>query len=207
MQAKAAKQIASGAASPIATAAAKPATVNLDDNSFVLDIAKAPLPKGKSPCAACGKAVDENAVLCVHCGYNKKTGDKLSVRVLKPQELKGSKAKDGKPYTGASDKGPMVTGLVLIGIFVGLGIAAMNDKDMFVTYWLALRIIGLIVKIGLIKEALDESLVAALLCFFIPFYDLYFVFFKGDNGYLRWAVPSVYLGAIMYVVAAVSQAG
>ncbi len=84
-QAKAAKAQAEAAPVAVKAGPKSGAEVQAGDNSFLLDLAKPEIPKGKVMCPSCGKAMSEEAVICVSCGFNKTKNEKLHVQVLKPK--------------------------------------------------------------------------------------------------------------------------
>lgn len=93
-RAKAARDVQTGKTKPAPTAPADLGTVNLadhSDNSFLLamdDKAADKADKSKKPCPSCLKRIPIEAVVCINCGFNSKTGEQMHVRVLKPKNTK-----------------------------------------------------------------------------------------------------------------------
>lgn len=62
------------------------------DNSFLLDLGKPALKEGQQPCPNCAKPMAQEAKICVNCGMNLQTGQRMHVQVMKaPADKKAKK--------------------------------------------------------------------------------------------------------------------
>lgn len=61
------------------------------DNAFLLDLGKPAIKEGHHACPNCGKPISDEAKICINCGMNQQTGQRLHVNVLKPKDDKKSK--------------------------------------------------------------------------------------------------------------------
>ncbi len=204
-QAKAAKAQADAAPS-VRESGAVAAVPLASDNTFLLDMAKPAIPKGKVMCPSCGKAMGEEAVICVSCGFNKSKNEKLHVQVLKP---KIEKAPKSARHTSIEDRQPMITGIVTLLITLGCGALAWGDSSgggAFVAL-LALRLIVGGIGVWIRWNAFEEGLLPFLMCVFVPFYDIYFVYFKSGNTTMKWLYPVMWVGVVMFAAVRLHAAG
>jgi len=87
-----------------------------EDNEFLLDMGGSAIAvKGSTPCPECSRALTEGTVICTGCGYNLRTGKRLSVKVTKVKAAKGEGAGEG---LGELDGYSL--GLLAIVLLVGL---------------------------------------------------------------------------------------
>jgi hypothetical protein len=205
-QAKAAKAQAEAAPVAVKAGPKSAAEVQAGDNSFLLDLAKPEIPKGKVMCPSCGKAMSEEAVICVSCGFNKTKNEKLHVQVLKPKIEKATKM---QRQATIEDRQPMITGIVTLLITLGCGALAWGDSSgggAFVAL-LVLRLIVGGVGVWIRWSAFEEGLLPFLMCLFVPFYDMYFVYFKSGNSTMKWLYPVMWVGVVMFGAVRLHAAG
>ncbi len=123
-RAKAAKQVQT--APPVRAVAApapvaKAPEVNLNDNSFLLDMGKSAASGKAQSCPECGRAITEGTVICIGCGYNLKSGKRLSVKVERAKKVREKSAAE---EIGSSTLfcllGAAIGGAVGAGIWAGV---------------------------------------------------------------------------------------
>jgi hypothetical protein len=90
---------------PAAGAPAEAAAIPADgDNSFLLAMGskESTGTAGTKACPECGRAMPQNAVICVGCGFNTSTGKRLSVKVIKAKKEKGAPGAASKAVDASS---------------------------------------------------------------------------------------------------------
>lgn len=140
----ASKPKAAGAAGAAAGASA---AGDQGDNAFLLDIIEAPkVREGQKPCPACGKGINEGAVLCTSCGFNLKTGERALVNVLKPVEIK-DKSERNKGGGGFSlNIHPAILGLMPLFGIGGMLFASFETENQVL---LGISVIGVFVFLAI----------------------------------------------------------
>jgi hypothetical protein len=132
-----------------------------------------------SSCPSCGAALSRGAVLCVQCGYN------LSTR----QRMVASKAvAPGKPSSNQWETAWYQTAYPYIGaLVVVLGLLYMwgrtNERAMVAFAGIG-GVYCLIVHIIVVIAAFKDGTGTGMLALCVPFYALYYVF-KEDNPTLK----------------------
>lgn len=95
VKAKAAQQQARSP-SPAPAAPGSPAPAPADEpvtsNAFLLDLGKPSLKDGQHACPNCARPVMNDAKICVNCGMNQQTGQRLHIQVHKPETKTKPKA-------------------------------------------------------------------------------------------------------------------
>lgn len=202
-KAKAAKFAMNAKSAP---AAAAKATAPADDNSFLLGIgSKTGIAEvGTKPCPECGRALTADSIICTGCGFNTQSGRRTRVRVLKPE-----KADDGKPKMAAEPihKNPMVAGTAVALLFIGGSIGMFYEPDVVLPLVLAISLLGFVLWVKVLLLAIQDlgGLFGFLFCL-IPFYTVYFTFFKQPSQMLKWITVGFLVGGLSFGVAAGIQA-
>lgn len=197
----AAKPKAAGAAGAAAGAAA---AGDQGDNAFLLDIVEAPkVREGQKPCPACGKGINEGAVLCTSCGFNLKTGERALVNVLKPVEIrdKSERNRSGGGGGGIPEWLIGAAALVIIGGLLGYSFAN-EDANMLGIAQALQFLYGLVTLTIVIVLAFRDSMMSGILmictcCLFA----LYWVFFKCEVMVVKWMYgAAVIIGIIATIM-------
>lgn len=192
----AAKPKAAGAAGATAGASA---AGDQGDNAFLLDIIEAPkVREGQKPCPACGKGINEGAVLCTSCGFNLKTGERALVNVLKPVEIRDKSERNRSGGGGIPEWLIGVAALVILGGLYGVGVATQNPNMINaaagIHFLYAITTIVLVLVYAF-KDSITTGLLIPLTCFL---YALIWVPTKCPNDTVKY----MYLCAIVLGIAA-----
>jgi len=85
------------APAPTLAEKAAAAKVDLNDNSFLLDMggaSKTAETPGTKVCPECGRGMTSSAVICIGCGFNTQSGKRLTLKVEKAKKRKEGAAAD-----------------------------------------------------------------------------------------------------------------
>ncbi len=126
---------------------------------------------GGNTCPTCGRPCANDAVLCVTCGYNFKSGHQVRLQLEKPAAVKGQKA------SGISRPVKIIAGIV-IALIAGIGGYALLSSGIISS----LNVVGVVIGIVLIltgrlwflKVACEEGTLWGLGCFFVDIVALIF---------------------------------
>ncbi len=144
---------------------------------------------GTAPCPGCAAPLPANAVLCIHCGYNRKLGRRMETvknlaaaplpggHSVSVDELLGKAAQsidDDKEEERKKTREGMPWWVYLIGMFVVIGfmitMMVLPQKTALLVggsmMWGLTGVIYLYAKIRLIVMAFDESVGQGILCLF-----------------------------------------
>jgi hypothetical protein len=191
-------------APPPAPAAPSAATadlpVNLNDNSFLLDMGgKSAEKPGLKTCPECGRGMSANAVMCIGCGYNSQTGKRVSLKIEKAKKVKEPRSGGGGGGTMIDlSSGPVVMLLVLAGFGVA-GALCLVDPSIGL---IASVVVSAVVGLWMLIECFKVSLLAGLLSLFVPIAGLIVVLFFAEDTRVRWALLGSFLGNVLIGVLA-----
>src|SRR3954468_23714950 len=138
---------------PPGTASEAPGTVAIPtegDNSFLLGLGSKESTgiQGTKACPECGRAMTNNAVICIGCGFNISTGKRLPVRVVKSKEkVVKERSSSSGAMSGFFSNGPLL-GLIIFLIHAGSGAALFIEPSMGLAMLGVSGIVGLAVWIG-----------------------------------------------------------
>lgn len=127
-----------------AVTAADPA-INLNDNSFLLDIggSKSTSVTGASKvCPECGRGMSASAVVCIGCGFNSQTGKRLALKVEKAKKTKVESGGGDAAELGSYAMLCIIGGLVGGAVGTGIWTAVAHFAQLEVSY-VALAVGGL----------------------------------------------------------------
>lgn len=91
LKAKAAQQQAKAPPKAPAASSPKAADEPVANNAFLLDLGKPAIKAGQHACPNCAKPVMDDAKICVNCGMNQQTGQRLHIQVQRPDSKPKSK--------------------------------------------------------------------------------------------------------------------
>jgi len=163
---------------------------------------------GGSVCPTCYSSLPPNAVLCVKCGYNLKT--KQQIKTVRGAGMGGAKLGGGDGHgdvaslileraaqsiqeDAVAEKAKVSEGLpwwsYLVMLSMAIGFLVLMSfvpvKTAMVTMGFVVGSIGVLISlysvIMILKVAFTDDLVTGLLCLFVPFYILIFVFSRWDT--------------------------
>jgi hypothetical protein len=147
-------------------------------------------------CPSCGNAMPADAVICLHCGYNKQLGRRMGdaqidVGAAPPTE-KTKARRDPRPPTAArstvSPEGKeWLLGVIPIAVFVTLFFFARGSPAMALAFFGSQFLFALVVHILVLVSAFRSGTLQGFLCLCLPFYALYWVFVESENPALKWA--------------------
>ena len=171
-------------------------------------------------CPSCSAVLPDGAVLCVQCGYNAKTGRRMStIRVSETgeeeplegvipttgnmlldkasRELRKEEVESAKQWTGMPWWALLIMLIAMIVFTVTMmvippAIAMMISMIMFLSLFVIAQIA---MKIWLIMIAFSESATCGLLYLFLPFYSVYFWFTRWD----QCAAPVIILWLLSFL--------
>lgn len=196
-KAKAAKFAMNAKNAPAAAAKAK-ATAPADDNSFLLGIgSKTGIAEvGTKPCPECGRALTADAVICTGCGFNTDSGKRTRVKILKPEKAEA----DGMPKPAVPlHQNPPAVGIAIALLLVGGAIGSIYEPDVTLPLAIGINIFGFLLWIKVVKLVMEDKggLIGLLFCF-IPFYTVYFTYFKQSGEMLKWLTGAMLIGSITF---------
>ena len=143
-------------------------------------VADPPSDSAASVCPSCSAALPRGAILCINCGYNLKTGQRMVAgRPAAPGKPSGDQwetpwYKTAYPYVGLL--------IVALGLFYLLG---RGNPAMMLAFVGTAVLYSLTVHIIVIVAAFRESAGTGFLTLCIPIYAIYFVFKVSDNDTLK----------------------
>lgn len=130
----------------------------------LLDEAAAePLPPTR--CPSCGQMLPAGTVVCVNCGYNLRTGQRMKTVIERPQENKAAEGlKAAAGFAGSFLKGVVVCSLfTLVGTAVWIGIAIGIHLEIGWVAWGIGILAGLGMRFGYGKEDDVAGITAAFI--------------------------------------------
>lgn len=155
-------------------------------------------------CPSCDSELPPNAVLCVNCGYNLQTGQKLETMTATGErvgmsetekmlhraatELEKEPVKHDEGYGSMS--GAWVTlGIMVVGLGIGLGLLFAAFKwidagggERAAAVMLALGwIMNLVGNLWVLTIAFKESVLQGVLCLVVPFYIILYMIINFDE--------------------------
>jgi len=133
-----------------------------------------------SVCPSCSAALPRGAILCINCGYNLKTGQRM---------VAGRPAAPGKPSSDQWETPWYKTAYPYVGLLVvALGLFYLlgrGNPAMMLAFVGTAVLYSLTIHIIVIVAAFRESAGTGFLTLCIPFYAIYFVFKVSDNDTLK----------------------
>jgi hypothetical protein len=154
----------------------------VDDGPNIFDqLITAPPVQGGRLCPGCNQPLPNDAVICMQCGYNLQTGQRLAVEQVtakKPGALSGSDA------TGLLTN-PVAISLALLAGFGVFAALSWGDPNLTVGYIIANALFSLAVGILVLIAAFRESIGQGFLTLCVPCYALYFVYGVCDSKWIR----------------------
>lgn len=199
------------------------------DNSFLLDLAAHKLKPGEQPCPSCGRGMSPDARLCVHCGFNTQTGQRMFVNVLQPKAVEEKKERMVASNLSGLFGWLPVTGLAAL-VIGGLFLGGMQIEELkiafygvYTLYFLAVYVI--VVIAGYRSDSTEGNLLAwpgvgiiisVVLAFYgywslwaligIPIgiiYQLYWVNARCDSMHVRglwWVMAAGMAGCVLFAL-------
>lgn len=199
-KARATKGAQDHAAKPRPEAAAKPAPLADEDNSFLLGIGSSSIAaEGTAPCPECGRALTKNTIVCVGCGFNTQTGKRMQVKVTKERAPKGESG--GTSASGGSIAGnPHIIGIVTLLAFAGMAVGVVMSPDFAPIYSIATSVFTFCVWIWVVVSAWQDETWMGILCLLCGIYALYWALVKSENVLQKWLYFVGILAQIMGIL-------
>ena len=197
---------------PIDTAADDPRTteIALDADSFAIgDWSDAPVPLEavEETCPGCGGAMASSAVLCVGCGFNRKTGRRIAMSAAggataPPTERlpipRGATRGDaGTAAASGFAAQPWFFGLVSTLFFVGLYVLASRSLAMASVYQGMQMLFSLVIGLWVLVVAFQEGAAHGILCLLCGPYALYYGFVRQENRHLKFGLGASIVAAVL----------
>lgn len=129
-------------------------------------------------CLNCKQPMSADAVVCMQCGYNAQTGRKMKTRTIKTRQPK-EKKESRLAQSGA--QGALVAFVLGTIVAVGLTVGAWNNVNMLMVAGGVLGLFSFVSGIAIIVTAFMDSIAQGFLTMCIPFYAIYWVFFRSEN--------------------------
>jgi hypothetical protein len=178
--------------SPAPGAASKPKAPG-NDNAFLLDLAPPPgQGEGLKPCPNCGASMKQDAVLCVTCGFNAKTGQRAQVKVLKPEKERGARGGGGGGGGISLEINPAVVVLGSVLVMGGLLAWGTQSAAGAIASIAVVTLLGLIATVMGVVQAFrqGDSLagglqIGAIFCGLLWFYTVYWMFAECESGIVK----------------------
>jgi len=143
-------------------------------------VADPPSDSAASVCPSCSAALPRGAILCINCGYNLKTGQRM---------VAGRPAALGKPSSDQWETPWYKTAYPYVGLLVvalGLFYFLGRENPAMMLAFVGIAVLySLTIHITVIVAAFRESAGTGLLTLCIPFYALYFVFKVSESDTLK----------------------
>jgi DNA-directed RNA polymerase subunit RPC12/RpoP len=133
-----------------------------------------PPPPPANPCPGCGAALAPAAILCTHCGFNLRTGQRM------PARSASVPAQDAWWRSSTLYIGLLVAVLAVLYFF-----ARSNNEGALFGYLALFVLFSLTVQIIVIVAAFREDVGTGFLTLCIPFYAIYFVYFRSESPLLK----------------------
>jgi hypothetical protein len=148
-------------------------------------------------CRSCGRAIEDDGRICTYCGFDRISASRA------PAVMSASRPSGlgrGPVILAASIAMAALVSIAPIAITgdeAAFGLAGLFVIGWFITY-----------LVWLLRHAYRVGgFVQQALCFFVPFYFLYFVFFRSPSRYLKGAtVAYVFMWGTLVVAVAVMPA-
>ncbi len=184
------KQRAKGAA-PAASATpagARPPTgkpqaaAPADQQSLMARLVDESVGSAAGRCPGCGRPLKPDAVICTQCGFHRAAGQVITTQVQKPAADTSREKSSGGD---SALKSPAAVSLISLVVLGGLLAGAMSNGQLLLPYFLVQSAFGLGVGIYLLIRAFSDSIGQGFLCLCLPFYALYFVYGRCQDGYLK----------------------
>ena len=142
------------------------------------------------PCPACQTPMRMNDVICMACGHNTRSGRPMKTKRSR-QQSDERRAALGAFFGSAMGVFAAATGLALLTYLIGV---VMLDQAIGVSY--AMIAAYVILRIAVVLEAYTDGVTTGLLVFFLPIYDLYYVYAVSDNDVFKGLMPVALVCAI-----------
>jgi hypothetical protein len=140
-------------------------------------------------CPSCGRSLADEAVLCMHCGFNRQSGEQIEVQQVQAPTVTSGGLREriaelgewteviSTPF-GAS----VLTLLALWGVF---GLCFLIPAFL-IPYVLGLTALVFVMTVVTIIDAFREGFLHGAAVLVFPLYQPYFVWFVTDNQWVRW---------------------
>ncbi len=147
--------------------------------------ADAAAPSGLLACPGCGATLGADAVVCVECGYNTRTGHKLQTARRKPLRPKRdfSVAAGGMMAVALSPPGFALAVLAVFGILFAL---ALGNPAVGPVYFVAVLVFTSGIGLVVLVMAFLDSILHGVATLFVPLYALVWVYVFNQNAYVKW---------------------
>ncbi|MCG3131057.1 MAG: hypothetical protein FLDDKLPJ_01832 [Phycisphaerae bacterium] len=158
-------------------------------------------------CESCGTPMQRGAILCTSCGFNKRIGQKLAVKIdgaappTSPRAASARRASRGGSSSlgGLSDK-PFLFGVATLVVMLGLFLVGRASPEIAPVMGIVSNLVGTGIFIWLLIVAFREGVGHGLGCLFCPIYGLYFTFAVNSDLRLKWAYVGSLLAGVFTVV-------
>jgi ribosomal protein L40E len=162
----------------------------------------------KNVCPVCRNPMPGSAVVCTRCGLNTQTNRQSRTRVEKAAKAKGEGMK--APDMSGIANSPTV--ILLVGVAIGmLPFLSFASPDLLGVGFLLLILAAVGISIWVIIQGFLTSVTSGVLLIvtkFIPFgsiYEIYFVFWRNENAFLKLIYGGFLIGIIITAVAVGAQ--
>jgi len=141
----------------------------------------------RQSCPACHEPMAVEAVVCMSCGFNRQSGQRVATRVDRPV-VRGSGAFGERGFElPAVLYQPWIAGAVPLLVFGVLYCLAWTTPETVGVYEIVVNVFGFVLTACVLVSAFHEGIGTGLLCLCLPFYILYFVYFRVDSTHLVYA--------------------
>jgi hypothetical protein len=200
------KQALTSPPTPAPAAAAAPAEppVNLNDNSFLLELGSKPAAASSArTCPECARPITEDTVICIGCGYNLQTGKRLPVKVQRTKKVKEKGESDSRRggFTLA-DAGGGTFFLIMLAIYGALIGGAVAMADLASAFILLGTLIAFGISIWLLIDAFKSNIMWGVGSLFAPIVALIYAGFFCEDDRVKGAYFGMIIGYISMIVLA-----
>lgn len=180
---------------PVAAAAmaAAPAPVGAGAPGLRISTAAPPMPAPPQPqvgadggpiCPNCGSSVSPRAIMCVKCGTNLKTGQKMNVPGARPGARPAVAAAPAGPTVWYKTPYPYLGGyFAVLMLFYFLG-NSMPIMKAFCALGVGLFLIGAHITVTVFAFK-DDGIAKGFLCLCIGLYTIYYVFKESERQFAK----------------------
>lgn len=173
------------------TGAAPLAPVEPGDHDVMAALLADSVQVTKRPCPDCQAFIDPEASICIYCGYNSKTGKRVSTRVIAAPKEKESDSRPDRAARSINLPSWSVYGSVA-GVYLILGALSYDSEDLFMVFWAAVALFSLITFVWAIVAAFADGAsawalcgISSLVCGFTGIAFTIYVLFINDRGHLK----------------------
>ncbi len=182
--------------------------IALEADSFIIDdLSDAPLPleAAEETCPGCAAPMPASAIVCMGCGFNRKTGRRMAVAgaAAAPPTTRGEMSRGaargdaGTAATPGFVAQPWFFGLASTLFFVGLYVVASRSVALASVYQGLQLLFSLVIGLWILVVAFQEGAAHGILCVLCGPYALYYGLVRQENRHLKFGMGASLVAAVL----------